>query len=197
MVKDWMEVDWMEVWKTPAYHEQKKKDIDFILDYFKDNPPKNILDIGCGLAWESRALHKEYGTKLWLLDGDVDSSPDHDDVKNVGWRGDANNMSFYNKLDELDAALQETGLTDYTLVDCNNIVIPDDVKFDLVYSAISCGFHYEANTYKDLILKHSHEDTKILFDMRVKKNGMAQDGVEIIKAVHKGQRHKKCLIKFI
>jgi len=182
---------WMENWVSEDYKRLKQADVNFLLDYYKRKPPGSLLDIGCGLAYETRALQKEYNTKLWLLDGDADSNPQG---RPTGWRGDAENMSFYNKLEELDKALKETGLTDYTLVDCNNISIHKKVKFDLIYSGISCGFHYEANTYKDLIKKHSHRKTKIIFDLR--RKNLYQKDIEIVEILVRGRKHNKCLIKF-
>jgi len=184
--------DWMAEWLSEHYQQLKQQDIDFVLDYFKTHPPKNILDIGCGLAWEGRALQKAYNTELWLLDGDIDANLEG---KTVGWRGNAKNMSFYHKLDQLDKALKETGLKNYNLIDCNNINIPEHIKFDLIYSGISCGFHYEANTYRQLIEKHSHSKTKIIFDLRRKV--LYQKNVEILEILYKGKKHDKCLIKFV
>ena len=49
---------------------------------------------------------------------------------------------------------------------------------------MSCGFHYPVNIYKELILKHSHPETRIVMDLRVmyKKTGMleTEEGVKII-----------------
>jgi SAM-dependent methyltransferase len=143
---------WLKTWFTPEYQELKDQDVDFVLEYFKNNPPSKILDIGCGLAWESRAMQQHFGSELWLLDGDQPT--DTRGKKEIGWRGDAENMSFYHSLVELDELLQQLGTENYHLVDANNIQIDEDVKFDLVYSAISCGFHYNANTYMDLIRKY-------------------------------------------
>lgn len=190
MIKDWSGT-WMPNWVSEDYKKLKQQDIDFVLKYFKDSPPRNVLDIGCGLAWETRALQKEFGTELWLLDGDKDSNPEG---KPVGWRGNAKNMSFYHKLDQLDSALKETGLTEYKLIDCNNIKIPNTIKFDLIYSGISCGFHYEANTYRELIEKHSHKKTKVILDLRTKV--LYQKNVEIVEVLVHGRKHKKCLVKF-
>ena len=183
---------WLQIWDTPEYQELKEQDINFVLEYFADHPPKKILDIGCGLAWESRAMQQNFGSELWLLDGD----PQGQDTRKseVGWRGDADNMSFYNSLEELDELLQQLGTENYHLVDANNIQIDEDVKFDLVYSAISCGFHYNANTYMDLIQKHSHENTKIIFDLRTKN--LQQDNTIIKEILVVGRKHKKCLIEF-
>lgn len=194
---------WLQIWDTPEYQELKEQDINFVLEYFADHPPKKILDIGCGLAWESRAMQQNFGSELWLMDGDSSSiwpglEEDITDMqyrkKQIGWRGDAQNISFYNSLDTLDRLLQEQGTENYHLIDANNIEIDDDVKFDLIYSAISCGFHYNANTYMNLIRKHSHQDTEVIFDIRIRK--LDQDNMHIKKVLYKGEKHYKCLIEF-
>jgi len=194
---------WLQIWDTPEYQELKEQDINFVLEYFADHPPKKILDIGCGLAWESRAMQQNFGSELWLMDGNGSTiwagledniTDDQYRKKQIGWRGDAQNMSFYNSLDTLDRLLQEQGTKNYHLIDANNIEIDDDVKFDLIYSAISCGFHYDANTYMDLIRKHSHQDTEVIFDIRIRK--LEQDNMHIKKVLYKGKKHYKCLIEF-
>jgi hypothetical protein len=57
-------------WSTPEYQAAKKLNFD-LLDAELKKPPISILDIGCGLAWESRMFNDKYGTELWLLDGDT------------------------------------------------------------------------------------------------------------------------------
>jgi len=185
-------IDWMQLWGKKDPQNYKKTDIECLFSVFRDNPPKTMLDIGCGFAWESRAMNQRFGTKLWLLDGNVsDSKPDSRDV---GWQTTSNKMAFYNSLDDIDRKLKELGTKDYTLVDANNIDLPYTLKFDLIYSGISCGFHYPANTYQTLIEKHSHADTKIIFDLRSKIK--YQDNVKIKQVLVTGVKHKKCLIEF-
>jgi len=185
-------IKWLDEWFKPQYKDLKEKDTEFLLDYFKDNPPMRILDIGCGLAWESRAMQQHYGSELWLLEGNKSGNTEKSEI---GWRGNRAYMDFYHTLDQLDQQLQKLGAKNYHLIDADNIQIDNDVKFDLVYSAISCGFHYDANTYMDLITEHSHQDTVIIFDVRTKK--MNQDNIEIQEVLMNGRKHKKCLIKFL
>jgi hypothetical protein len=184
--------DWLREWTSEDYKGSKRNDIDVLIKYFQKSPPKNLLDIGCGMAWESRALQKVFDTKLWLLDGDADSNQKQS--RETKWNPDIKKMAFYHKLDQLDSALKETGLKKYKLIDCNNINIPEDIKFDLIYSGMSCGFHYEANTYRTLIEKHSHPDTKIIFDLR--STVMYQNNVEILQVLYKAKKYNKCLIRF-
>ena len=59
-----------DVWASDWY--QKLKEENFRLtDNFLSKPPLKILDIGCGLAWESRMFNEKYGSHMWLIDGDV------------------------------------------------------------------------------------------------------------------------------
>ena len=44
------------LWDTESYQQNKKENFE-ILDKFLVTPPMKILDIGCGLAWESRLFN--------------------------------------------------------------------------------------------------------------------------------------------
>ena len=176
--------DWLkDEWADSEYLKMKEKNFK-VLDEYLQNKPKKLLDIGCGLAWESRMFSEKYGTELYLIDGDVDANKDKTVAHDVGYHSSSHNFLFYNKLDTLDEKLSELGTKNYHLIDCNEISIPNDVKFDLITSWLSCGFHYPINTYRDLILKHSHENTIVVFDIRLQLKTQEifypEDNVEII-----------------
>lgn len=51
------ENNWIDdVWNTELYQQLKKENFEIVNSYL-DVPPKKILDIGCGLAWESRLFN--------------------------------------------------------------------------------------------------------------------------------------------
>jgi hypothetical protein len=180
------------LWDTELYQQNKKENFE-ILDKFLITPPMKILDIGCGLAWESRLFNEKYNSELWLLDGDTQDNESKSPKAMTGkYHTNVDDFLFYHPLDNLDMELKKLGTKNYHLIDCNNINIPADVKFDLITSWVSCGFHYPVNTYRELILKHSHPETRIVMDLRVmyKKTGSpeAEEGVEIIKVI--SQRNK-------
>ena len=111
-----------------------------------------------------------------------------------------NEFLYYYPLQKLDEELKKLGTQNYYLVDCNNIQIGEDVKFDLITSWVSCGFHYPSSTYRDLILKHSHVNTKIIFDIRIKTkqiNPVLEGGVEIVQSLNKRRKYVTAEIKFV
>jgi SAM-dependent methyltransferase len=180
------------LWDTESYQQNKKENFE-ILDKFLVTPPMKILDIGCGLAWESRLFNEKYNSELWLLDGDTrDNESKSSKARAEKYHISADEFLFYHPLSEVDTELKKLGTKNYHLIDCNNIDISEDVKFDLITSWVSCGFHYPVNTYRDLILKHSHAGTRVVMDLRVmyKKTNMPEreDGVEILKVI--AQRKK-------
>ena len=71
------------------------------------------------------------------------------------------------------------------MLDCDNLKLPN-IKFDLITSWLSCGFHYPVSTYAEMIKKHSHRDTRIVFDLRTNiktKEIMLEDCFEIISII--------------
>jgi SAM-dependent methyltransferase len=180
---------WLDAWNTESHKEYKAKVFNIIDSYI--DPPKTILDIGCGFARESELFQKKYKSKLWLLDGDFDTTKS---ISRDTKFGSAENFKFYNTIEILKESWNSRDM-DYTFVDANDIRIDPSVKFDLILSSVSCGFHYPANTYKDLVEKHSHNDTKVIFDLRI---GKEHPNVEIVHILHtKKGKHLKAQIKFV
>ena len=106
--------------------------------------------------------------------------------------GEVKEFKFYSRLADLRRWFHQQGLVTYTLVDANNISIPSDVKFDLIYSFLSCGFHYPVTTYRDLILQHSNANTRLIFELR---DGV-DHGVEILQVLGSYRKSRICEIKF-
>ena len=189
------------LWGTELYQKNKRENFE-ILDAYLNTAPKRILDIGCGLAWESRWFNEKYGSELWLLDGDVSDNADKlDSAASGSYHTTPDEFLFYHSLETLDQELKQLNTKNYKLVDCNNINIPEDVKFDLITSWVSCGFHYPVNTYRDLILKHSTPDTKIIMDLRViyKKTGQPEkeEGVEVLNVISKRNKYIMADLKLL
>ena len=188
-------------WSTPEYQAAKKLNFD-LLDAELVNPPTSILDIGCGLAWESRMFNDKYGTELWLLDGDTAANADKPkSAREVNYHVDSAEFLFYHPMSWLKEQLDAKGTNNYNLIDVNNISIPKDKKFDVITSWLSCGFHYPATTYKDLILQHSHENTRIFLDIRLhlknKEIFYNDSGIEVLKILSKHRKHISAEIRFV
>jgi SAM-dependent methyltransferase len=187
-------------WSTPEYQAIKKLNFD-LLDAELTKPPTSILDIGCGLAWESRMFNDKYGTELWLLDGDTSSNTNTSGiVSEDGYHVDPNEFLFYHPMSWLKEQLDARNTKNYNLIDVNNISIPKDKKFDVITSWLSCGFHYPASTYKDLILQHSHENTRIFLDIRrhlKTKELFLEDGIIVVKELKARRKSGTVEIKFV
>ena len=188
-------------WSTPEYQAAKKLNFD-LLDAELKNPPISILDIGCGLAWESRMFNNKYGTELWLLDGDTALNTNTSElVSEDGYHVNPNEFLFYHPMSWLKEQLDAKETKNYNLIDVNNISIPKDKKFDVITSCLSCGFHYPASTYKDLILQHSHENTRIFLDIRLhlktKEIFYNDNSIEILKILSKHKKHINAEIRVV
>ena len=147
-------------WQSDEY--KKNKGISFdLIDSFLTEAPRNILDIGCGMAFESEMFQSKYNSNLYLLDGDFESSINATRDRKFGT---ADSMAFYTKIDSLKSSFDKRNLK-YNFVDANNIQLPPDLKFDLVYSNVSCGYHYPLSTYLELLKMHTTEDSILIFDI--------------------------------
>jgi len=185
---------WIDgVWQSDEYIKAKQLSFE-LLDSFLDTPPKNILDIGCGLAFESEQFQKKYACDLYLLDGEFESEKDA--VRDRKY-GSANTMAFYTKIVDLKKSFAERKLQ-YTFVDANNINLQPNLKFDLIYSNVSCGFHYPLNTYLSLLQDHSDTDSVLIFDINSRYlNDQINDDFEIVETKYfPGQKKLvKCKLK--
>jgi SAM-dependent methyltransferase len=192
------EKDWVnEEWFTEDYQAHKRENFE-LLDAHLDAPPKRILDIGCGLAWESRMFNEKYGTELYLLDGDYDDNPQDRELVQARYSKDAGRFAFYYKLDFLRDQLDKLGTKDYRLIDSNHVRLPWNIKFDLITSWVSCGFHYPVNTYRDLILKHSKESTCVVMDLRVlpkTQDPVLDENIELVEIVNTRRKYVTAEIK--
>lgn len=190
--------DWIsEVWTHEDYQNSKKKNFD-LLDKYLKTPPKNILDIGCGLAWESRLFNEKYNSELWLLDGDADQGNKNKSNKStdVNYHQSSDNFLLYYSFEKLQSELDKLGTKNYRLIDCNNIEIQEDTKFDLITSWVSCGFHYPVSTYSSLIKKHSHNNTIVVMDVRNRKGKLyLEEGIEVIDIIQTTSKFITAVLK--
>lgn len=184
---------WSEKWEDNEEFIQDRIDRFELLKNHLVQPPKKILEIGCGLAMESGMFQKEFGCELFLLDGDF-STNDKKTVRDADF-GPASTMQFYLKTDYLKEKWEERGL-DYNFIDANNVQFDDNLKFDFIYSGKSCGFHYPLATYRSVLEKHCSEDATLIFDLR---NDVDQGDInfEIVKVLEDWDKAKTVEIKLL
>lgn len=152
------------IWANPKYIE-KQQSLFKIIDESLGFKPKKILDIGCGLAYISELFFKKYNSELWLLEGDKKNN--NPNIKRSNKWGKTDNFLFYNDKEFLEQNWTNRGMQ-YRFVDASNLDIPEDIEFDLVYSWLSCGYHYPLSSYSELIKKHINADSVIIMDLRKK-----------------------------
>ena len=189
---------WDRKWSHERYVAKRRASFE-IVDAYLNQPVGRLLDIGCGFAYDSRWFNQKYGTELWLLDGDASTNATKPESASYGnWNTTSSELKFYHTFEFLDAKLKELGTKNYRLVDANNISIPDDVKFDVITSWLSCGHHYPVNTYMELMRKHSHANTRILLDIRCKgseTNFVGVDGFEIVNVISNAGGKKRATVE--
>lgn len=180
---------WISGWLNSDYGSMKEQHFKLI-DSFINKPINKILDIGCGLAFESRFFHKKYNSQLFLIDGDYKNN-NTSQHRHSSYENEAN-LKYYCNLSDLDNFFKTDNISGYQLIDCENINIPNDVHFDLICSYLSCGFHYSLDAYRDLIQKHSTQETFLIFTLRKNKN----HNCNIEKVLHETGKYITAKISF-
>ena len=80
-------------------------------------------------------------------------------------------------------------------MDANKAVMLD-IKFDLIYSLLSCGFHYPIEIYKELFVKHSHSQTVCIFDIRKESFKQQINSLKLFKVIDEKEKHYKVHVHF-
>ncbi len=119
-------------------------------------------------------------------------NPHKEKVREIKY-GSVDSFRFYNTITDLKNSFDKRQLS-YTFVDANNIDLPDHLKFDLIYSNQSCGYHYPIETYKELIQAHSHKDTTVILDLR---KHFKYDNITIKNILVESRKFIKAEIEFM
>lgn len=181
-------------WDSEAYREgvlTQYKIVEQYLDSIGHNINK-LCDIGCGWATSSIYFQKKYNCESYLLEGDAESAPIPEVSRTNGW-GTTDTMSFYFPLSSLQPIWEQQGLR-YTWVNPLKLKKVDpSIKFDLIISTLSCGYHYPIATYGNFIKQHSHDKTVVIMDLRNKANTCERQGIdyEVVAKLDDGTRTKK------
>jgi SAM-dependent methyltransferase len=178
-------------WLSEPYLQGVRRCFDLVRDYLP-TPPKRILDIGCGFAQCSQLFQEQYGSELYLLEG---SSEMNTATQRKSKFGPADTFKFYWPMDYLHNQWTSQGLK-YTHVSAHLPQIDPTVKFDLVCSWLSCGYHYPADTYRDLILAHTHEQSVVIMDFRTKCMRQQAHSIHSIHVLENAGKRSKIHFSF-
>jgi len=160
----------------------------------------NILDIGAGTGFKTKKIAEVVGcNEVWILEGFAENNVTKSNAAmKVKWRNTANDFNYYWPKEKLTYMLKEgMGKINWYLIDADNIDIPINKKFDIINSTLSCGYHYPLETYSSLIKAHSHQGTKLIFDLRIDKRGklIEDKNFKIEKILHTVPgKCSKCLL---
>lgn len=142
----------------------------------------NILDIGAGMAGIDVFLSQHYpGTKITLLDKE---GYKEDYKSKIGYHKDSKTFGAYNSFDEAKRLLSQNKIK-MTCVDIGSQKFPN-IKFDLIVSFLSWGFHYPLNTYASLITK----PCTIICDVR---KGTDDGSLDRGKVIYTGLKYERKL----
>jgi SAM-dependent methyltransferase len=188
-----MKEKWINWWNDDQKWMNDKKENFEIINSAIDFRPERILDIGCGLAVEAEMFQKKYGSSIYLLDGDWDSTKDNTrDIK----YGPVTNFKFYSNVETLKESWESRDL-EYTFIDASAELPELDITFDLVISNQSCGFHYPVNTYSEFIKLHTNSKSVVIMDIRDTSFSQQAASLNVISKVSNHKKHTKYRIEVL
>jgi hypothetical protein len=124
------------------------------------NPPRHVVDIGCGAALNNALLRKDFALRATLID--IEETPQQYHF----WSTDG---AGYASLAEAQMFLLANGFHASEVTTINPTRSPDavkKVKGDLVTSLFSCGFHYPIGAYIELMMATIAAGGTVLLDVR-------------------------------
>ena len=137
-----------------------QKDFNMIEEYLPTRCNKS-LDIGCGLGLINILLYDRYkSTELYLLDK---TELNVDQISGIHEK-----YKFYNSMQAAKETIISNGVPEdklklYETTDCKDLF---NIKFDVIFSLLSCGWHYPIGTYIDLINDTLSDDGILVLDLR-------------------------------
>jgi len=137
-----------------------QKDFNMIEEYLPTHCDRS-LDIGCGLGLINILLYKKYkSTNIYLLD------KTELNVEEIS--GIHKNYKFYNSMQAAKETITLNGIEEnklnlYETTDYKDLF---DIKFDVIFSLLSCGWHYPVSTYIDLLSNSLSDDGVLILDLR-------------------------------
>jgi len=135
--------------------------MDLMYRYLENIFPNIVLDLGSGIGRASVNFFKKFNwksTKFYLLDGNSGKKQIHGLNPN-------SNCDFYNSMKVTKNYCEANGLFNYELINIEKDNIPD-VKFNIIYSLASIGFHWNFNIYLEKLINHTDKGTLLLFQIR-------------------------------
>ena len=156
------------------------------LKNFLPENANNILDIGCGVGAINIFLNNFYkgSASFHLIDKNYISRKITYGFKKLNTEG-------YNNLLVTKKFLQENNVIESNIntydVDKNEL---KKIKYDLVISLLSWGYHYPLDTYIDYLKENSNNETIFIFDI-AEEYVSAKDGNRYFKKIKFIKKYSK------
>ncbi|MEM1326611.1 MAG: hypothetical protein AAGI23_11685, partial [Bacteroidota bacterium] len=173
------------------FNQDINKEFETIIKYLPDHA-ENILDIGCGVAGIDALIGKFYkgSINVFLLDKSQLDQKVYYEYEEKG--------SFYNSLLIAKQLLAQNDISPnkiFTQEATASNSIDFDVKFDLIISLISWGFHYPVSTYLETVYNKLRSGGRLILDIR--KNTQGEEEIKHLfgtcKSIYEGSKHHRYL----
>ena len=157
--------------------------------------PSNILDIGWGVAGIDVMFHKHYialnsDPHFYLLDKSI--------INSKVYYGIEKEAAYYNSLDIAKRLLMANGVKESHIhtQEVTEAPLFPGMKFDLVISLISWGFHYPISAYLDYTYGALTSGGTLIVDVRKGTEGEAllEKKFGSLKIISEAQKYRRILV---
>lgn len=140
---------------------------------FDADPPKHLVDIGCGYALFDLFAALDTGSTITLIDLEENEN------RHFGFKEEG---AAYSNLDVAAKFLQDNGVDadKITTVNPAKAKVTDLADVDMAVSFISCGYHYPWDTYETFFKDTVIPGGRIILDIRSHKMDEARPGLSKI-----------------
>ena len=172
-----------------------EKEFYIIKDFLPENP-KNILDIGCGVAGIDIMLFKRYSRE--------NKSPnfhllDRTEINQKVYYGLEKTAAYYNSLVTAKDLLMANGVSESHIhtQEVTGAPIFPEKKFGLIISLISWGFHYPVSAYLDQVYNLLIDGGVLIMDVRKDTDGLSflERKFGYCKVIYEAKKYRRVFIQ--
>lgn len=156
-----------------AYNMLEYRDV---AQHLKGDTIAKATDIGCGYAFFDLFLYRDHTPAIALID--IEES----ETRDFGYQAEG---AGYSSLAKAKAFLTENGgpADAVRTINPKDAPLPSAQDTDLIFSLLSCGFHYPLSTYTEMIAQTLKPRGALVIDVRTRNLKDQQAAIDTVGTI--------------